>query len=110
VQRISRYGAAILAIATVLTGSQTLAQDKPVLTVYTYDSFVSEWGPGPQVEAAFEETCDCDIQFVGVEDGVALLSRLRLEGKNSSADIVLGLDTNLTAEAAETGLFAPHEL
>jgi len=31
------------------------AQDTPTLTVYTYDSFVTEWGPGPQVEAAFED-------------------------------------------------------
>ena len=24
------------------------AADLPVLTVYTYNSFVSDWGPGPQ--------------------------------------------------------------
>ncbi|MGI1661950.1 thiamine ABC transporter substrate binding subunit [Palleronia sp. KMU-117] len=84
------------------------AQDRPVLTVYTYDSFISDWGPGPAVEAAFEETCDCDVQFVGAGDGAALLARLQLEGARSDADVVLGLDTNLTRRAAETGLFAPH--
>ena len=84
------------------------AQDRPVLTVYTYDSFVSEWGPGPAVEAAFEETCGCDLQFVGAGDGAALLARVQLEGARSDADVVLGLDTNLTARAAATGLFAPH--
>ena len=31
------------------------ASAKPVLTVYTYDSFASEWGPGPAIEKAFEE-------------------------------------------------------
>ena len=25
------------------------------LTIYTYDSFVSEWGPGPIIEKIFEE-------------------------------------------------------
>jgi thiamine transport system substrate-binding protein len=80
----------------------------PVLTVYTYDSFIPEWGPGPAIEAAFEETCGCDLQFVGAGDGAALLSRIRLEGARSEADVVLGLDTNLTAAAAETGLFAEH--
>ncbi|MEL6914778.1 MAG: thiamine ABC transporter substrate binding subunit [Pseudomonadota bacterium] len=84
------------------------AADTPVLTVYTYDSFVTEWGPGPAVEAAFEATCACDLQFVGAGDGAALLGRIRLEGARSEADVVLGLDTNLTAAAAETGLFAPH--
>ena len=81
----------------------------PKLTIYTYESFVSEWGPGPKIEAAFEATCGCEIEWVGIADGVALLNRLKLEGKGTKADIVLGLDTNLTAEAAATGLFAPHE-
>jgi len=82
--------------------------DTPVLQVYTYDSFTSEWGPGPAIEAAFEETCACDLQFVGAGDGAALLARLQLEGPRTDADVVLGLDTNLTAAARETGLFAPH--
>jgi thiamine transport system substrate-binding protein len=84
--------------------------ETPVLTVYTYDSFVTDWGPGPQVEAAFEAVCACDLQLIGIEDGAALLSRIRLEGANSDADLVLGLDTNLMATAMETGLFAPHSV
>jgi thiamine transport system substrate-binding protein len=82
----------------------------PVLTVYAYDSFVTEWGPGPAVEAAFEEVCGCDLRLVGAGDGAALLSRIRLEGARTQADVVLGLDTNLTAAAVETGLFAEHGL
>ncbi|MGL4320910.1 MAG: thiamine ABC transporter substrate binding subunit, partial [Paracoccaceae bacterium] len=82
----------------------------PVLTVLTYDSFASEWGPGPAVEKAFEATCACDLQFVAAGDGAALLARVLLEGAGSDADIVLGLDTNLTAAATESGLFAPHGL
>ncbi|MCF6316915.1 MAG: thiamine ABC transporter substrate binding subunit [Marinosulfonomonas sp.] len=82
--------------------------ETPVLTVYTYDSFVSDWGPGPAVEKAFEEVCGCDLKFVGAGDGAALLARVRLEGEHTKADVVLGLDTNLTATAAATGLFAPH--
>lgn len=84
------------------------AADKPQLTVLTYDSFVSDWGPGPAIEKAFETVCGCDLRFIPGGDGAALLSRLRLEGTRSEADVILGLDTNLTAAAAETGLFAPH--
>src|SRR5690606_32381435 len=78
------------------------------LTVYTYESFTAEWGPGPAVEKAFEAECGCDVKFVSVADGVALLNRVRLEGEAGAAEIVLGLDTNLTAEAKATGLFSPH--
>jgi thiamine transport system substrate-binding protein len=86
------------------------AAQTPVLTVYTYDSFNTDWGPGPAIEAAFEDRCGCDLQFITAGDGAALLSRLRLEGARSDADVVLGLDTNLTAAAVETGLIAEHGL
>ena len=98
----------LLIAAGLLSATSAIAADKPELTVYTYDSFISDWGPGPQVEKAFEATCDCDLNLVGVEDGAALLARIRLEGENSDADIVLGLDTNLITAAKETGLFVPH--
>jgi thiamine transport system substrate-binding protein len=78
------------------------------LTIYTYDSFVSEWGPGAKIKEAFEKSCDCTIAWVAPGDGVAVLNRLKLEGANTSADVVLGLDTSLTAEAVATGLFAKH--
>jgi len=78
-----------LGLATVATAA--VAQDKPVLTVLTYDSFSAEWGPGPAVEKAFEETCACDLQFVAAGDGAALLSRIQMEGAGSDADIVLGM-------------------
>jgi len=94
-----------LVAASFLLPSLGVAQDKKVLSVYTYESFVSEWGPGPKVKAAFEKTCDCTVNFVGVADGVALLNRLKLEGASSKADVVVGLDTNLIAEAKDTGLF-----
>jgi thiamine transport system substrate-binding protein len=78
------------------------------LTVYTYDSFVSDWGPGPAIEAAFEENCNCDLVFVGAGDGAALLARMKLEGARTPADVVLGLDTSLIENAKATGLFAEH--
>ncbi len=97
----------LLAAGLLTIASQAMAET-PVLTVLTYDSFTSEWGPGPAIEAAFEATCACDLQFVPAGDGAALLARIQLEGKTSDADIVLGLDTSLIAAATATQLFAPH--
>ena len=99
------YLPVVAGLALCATGAMA---ETPVLQVMTYDSFVTEWGPGPAVEAAFEAECACDLQFVGAGDGAALLARLQLEGPRTEADVVLGLDTNLTAAARETGLFAPH--
>ena len=84
--------------------------DTPVLKVLTYDSFAAEWGPGPAIEAGFEASCACDLQFVTAGDGAAVLARLKLEAGASDADVVLGLDTSLTENASKTNLFAPHGL
>ncbi|WP_340107992.1 thiamine ABC transporter substrate binding subunit [Pikeienuella sp. HZG-20] len=105
--RLSHVFFAAAAVSLPLSGAASAAE---TLTVYTYDSFVSDWGPGPQIEANFEAVCGCDLEFVSAGDGAALLGRLKLEGKRSRADIVLGLDANLAADAAATGLFAPHGL
>ncbi len=83
---------------------------KPVLTVYTYDSFSSDWGPGPAVKKAFEASCGCELKYVALGDGVALLNRLRMEGHHSKADVVIGLDNNLMDSAEKTGLFAPSDV
>jgi thiamine transport system substrate-binding protein len=94
----------LAATATVFAPFAANAQEK-TLTVYTYESFTSDWGPGPKIKAEFEKTCACTVNFVGVADGVALLTRLKLEGAGSEADIALGLDTSLISEAKATGLF-----
>lgn len=99
----------LMAAAAALSSSAVFAADK-TLTVYTYESFTSEWGPGAKVAEAFEKTCGCKVDYVSVADGVELLTRLKLEGASSKADVVLGLDTNLITEAKATGYFAPHGL
>ncbi|QFU02626.1 Thiamine-binding periplasmic protein precursor [Halomonas sp. THAF5a] len=102
--KVHAAGASLAALAAA--GS---LQAAPTLTVYTYDSFVSEWGPGPGIEEAFEARCgDCDLEFVALPGGVDILQRLRLEGEGSRADLVLGLDMNLMAEARALDLLAPH--
>ncbi|WP_104665437.1 thiamine ABC transporter substrate binding subunit [Ensifer adhaerens] len=98
---------ALAAAAGLVFAHHAVAADK-TLTVYTYESFITEWGPGAKVAEAFEKTCECKVNYVGVADGVELLTRLKLEGEASKADIVLGLDTNLVAEAKATGFFARH--
>ena len=96
----------LLLVTTGLLSANAFAVD--TLTVYTYSSFTAEWGPGPKIKQAFEKECDCTLNLVPLEDGVAILNRLRLEGNHSKADLVLGLDDALISEAKQSGLFAPH--
>jgi len=109
---MSQY-TAYLAAATLslsIATAPVLASDtaKKELTVYTYDSFVSDWGMGPLIKPTFEEQCGCTLNLVGMDDAVAMLQRLKLEGASTKADLVLGLDLNLVDDAKQTGLFAKH--
>ncbi len=99
----------VLGLLFALTALPALAA-KPVLTVYTYDSFASQWGPGPAIKTAFEQDCGCTLRYVALGDGISLLNRLRMEGKRSQADVVVGLDNNLLDSAMKTGLFAPANI
>lgn len=91
--------------ATLALAASPALAETPVLTVYVYDSFATEWGPGPAIRAGFEATCGCTLRVVPAGDGAAMLSRLMLEGARSEADVVVGLDNFLMERARGTGLF-----
>lgn len=99
--------AATLAAVLSLSGAAQ-AQGKPTLTVYTYSSLVGKYGPGKSIKERFEAQCGCEIAYVTAEDAGSLVGRLRLEGDTTKADVVLGLDMNLAADAKGLNLFVPH--
>jgi thiamine transport system substrate-binding protein len=98
------FGAVALAGVAVAQS----APQRPVLTVYTYSSFAGKYGPAAKIKERFEAVCDCVLEWVSTESSGAMLGRLRLEGGSTKADVLLGLDVNLMAEAQATGLFQPH--
>lgn len=93
-----------LMFSLVLLATPAMAEEKPVLTVYAGDYVASEWGPGPKIEEGFESFCECDLKFVTGD----VLPRVLMEGEGTEADIVFGLNTDVTAKARASGLFAPH--
>ena len=76
-------------IITLLTLSSHLSA-KEILIVGTYDSFSSEWGPEPEIELKFEETCNCDVQYIATNQAGSLNSNIFKKGK----DILLGVEVN----------------
>jgi thiamine transport system substrate-binding protein len=83
---------------------------KPILTIYSYGSFMSEWGPGEAIKKGFETQCECQLNIVTLGDGVSILNRIRLEGNNTKADVVLGLDNNLLEQAKLANIVIPHQI
>jgi thiamine transport system substrate-binding protein len=97
----------ILAAGLTLVAGGAMAQ-VPVLTVYTYDSFVPEWGPRPGDRGGVRGDLRLRSAVRGRGRRRGAAGAAEAGGRAHPADVVLGLDTNLTAAAAETGLFAPH--
>jgi thiamine transport system substrate-binding protein len=85
------------------------AIEKNEVVVWTYDSFASEWGPGPSIAKAFQAETGLKVRFVTHGDGGALLSKVIAEGSGADADVVLGLDQNLLPKAIASGLFAAYK-
>ena len=96
----------ILLFSIASFGSDT----SPTLTIYTYDSFTASWGAGPKIKEAFEKEHNCHVKFVGMSSSIGALRKIQLEGKNTKADILLGLDTSIAQVANNTGLFEKHDL
>ncbi len=84
-------------------------EQKREIIIWTYDSFVSEWGPAKAVSEAFYRASGINARFVSQGDGGALLSKLLLEGSKASADIALGIDNNLAKKALESDLFLSYK-
>ena len=102
---IKSFVAAVL----MLIASSAMAE-QPTLTVYTYQSFASDYGPGPAIKKGFEQKCQCTLDFVAIDSAIGALRRIQLEGATSKADVLVGLDTSIAGEARATGLFAEHGL
>jgi len=104
----------LLCGAFIAVGGSAWAQANqpggPELTVWTYDSFISEWGPAAQIAEAFTKTYGIKLRFVSKGDGGALLSSLMDPTKMPNADVVIGLDNNQLEKALASGLFTPLKL
>lgn len=83
---------AALFFALMLKSQREIANEgKPILRVFAPTSFVSQFGPGPWLRQAFEEKCDCRVEFIDGADPSILFQRLKGETR-SGADVVLGFD------------------
>ena len=79
------------------------------LTIYAYDSFVSEWGPGPAVFSAFEEKYGIKLSVLSAGDAGQVLQKAIIEKDNPKADLLLGIDNNLLAKALSEDIFESYK-
>ncbi|MCK3658896.1 thiamine ABC transporter substrate-binding protein [Pasteurellaceae bacterium Pebbles2] len=76
------------------------------VNIYTEEFFGSDWGPGAEVKQLFEQAhSQCQVNYKVFDNRNTMFNRLRLEGKKSTADLVIGLDNFQLETAHKSGLF-----
>jgi len=103
----------IIALVGFLTScqkekTQETSDTDQTVVIWTYDSFNSEWGPGPDVARVFKEKTGITIEWVSRGDAGFTLSRLLMERENSGADIILGIDQNMAERILQSGLLEAY--
>lgn len=94
--------ALIVVVAALFYFTKKQDQNPSELTVYSYSSFASSWGAGPEVVKEFENRYGIKVSLVDVGDARTLLQRIELEKSNPKADVVIGLDHLILIEATKT--------
>ena len=90
-------------------GSKDSVSRSEKLVIYTYDSFISEWGAGPELTRLFEKKTGIKCTMIDEGDGSQILSRVVIEKDNPQADIVLGIDNNQMKAVREAGVFESYK-
>jgi thiamine transport system substrate-binding protein len=81
------------------------AESGRTLTVMTHDSFdVSE-----EVVNAFQESCNCEVQFLRSGDTGLMLSQALLSKDNPLADVIYGVDNTFLSRALAGDILEPYQ-
>ena len=104
---LARSALLLLAVSVIAVALPAKAQQKK-LVIYTYDSFSVDGGLGSALKPIYEERCKCEIEYRSFEDAGAIINTMRIERTQSEADLVVGIDNNMSALAKE--FFIPHGL
>ena len=67
-------------------------KDYADLVLISYSSFLSSWGPGPDLTKTFEEKYNVKLKWIDAGDAGLILERMRFQSENNPIDVVIGLD------------------
>lgn len=66
--------------------------DQNTIKVYASGSFISDWGPGPQIKKNFELQYGIKINFIEMSDPGITLQKIGFASDEIAGDVILGLD------------------
>ncbi len=101
--------AAVMILSVSCQKKETEAEETKKLVIYAYDSFVSDWGPGPVVIPKFEEKYGIKVDLRSPGDAGQVLTKAILEKDSPVADILIGIDNNMLSKAIDEDILQPYK-
>lgn len=92
-----------------LSCSKSNSERKSQVIVYAYDSFVTEYGPAAEIARLFKEKTNLDVIWTDCGDGGQILSKAISEKEKPYADVILGIDNNISRQAYESGILQNYK-
>ncbi len=102
----------ILSVLPVFISCSKQSKDespKNEVVVYTYDSFVNEWGPGEALTKAFNQKTGLKLSLISVGDGLKIIAKAEAEKASPFADAVVGIDNNTAEAAFKKDILVPYK-
>jgi thiamine transport system substrate-binding protein len=87
------------------TPTSPAAEAGRVLTVMTHDSFDAS----EEVIAAFQASCNCQVQFLQSGDAGLMLNQALLSQETPLADVIYGVDNTFLSRALAGDILEPYE-
>lgn len=96
----------LLVLSLGCISTEQKPEEKPVLKLYAYDSFVT-YGLSKSI-SRFEAQCACKVDVATAGDASSVLNKAIIEKNDPQADIIVGVDNNLLAKAQNEGILEPY--
>ena len=96
-------------LSVAFPGGKKDSQKSTNLVIYAYDSFVADWGPGPELVSKFEAKTGYSVTMLSCGDAAQALSRAVLEKKAPKGDVVIGIDNQLYQKAVDEGVLQAYK-
>ncbi len=84
-------------------------EKEKILNIYCYDSFASEWGPGPALAEAFNKATGIQVNLMAPGDAVTLVSKVIMEKEAPAGDLLIGPDNNLLARVLAEDILEAYD-
>lgn len=90
----------VLSVILLLLTSCNKTSYNNEITVYCYDSFTGDWGPGNSLAEDFEAQTGIHVNLISCAGSVQLYSKILFEGEKCPADAVIGLPDSIKLDTS----------